>query len=172
MKPKLQNLLLAATVAAGLAWIATRPAALLAGVGKPAPGFQLAGLNGQTVSLSSYRGKLVLVNFWATWCPECRQEFPALEAAYRKHRADGFEVLAPSVDDRGRQAVLPFVAGYAPSFTICLADPKTADAYGVRALPASFLVGPDGVVLKTYLGAVEPSELENDIVAQLTRRRS
>lgn len=169
--PKPRVLLPLIVAAAALAYVASRPNPLV-NVGQPAPGFQLAGLNGQTVSLSSYRGKLVLVNFWASWCPECVEEFPTLEKAYRKHRADGFEVIAPSLDERGRKAVMPFMAKVETSFTVCLADPKTAAAYGVRGLPVSFLIGRDGVVLKSYLGAIEPSQLENDIVGQLSRRRS
>ena len=144
----------------------------MAEVGQPAPAFQLAGLNGRTVNLSDYKGKLVLLNFWASWCPECRDEFPTLQAAYLKHRAEGFEVVAPSVDDRGRTTVVPFLAAAAPTFTICLSDAKTSQAYNIYALPASFLVSPDGRVLKTYLGAIEPKQLENDILQQLPRRRS
>jgi peroxiredoxin len=160
-------------LAAGLAAISLRPAPTVK-MGEPAPGFMLANTAGQPVSLSSYRGKLVLVNFWATWCPECRQEFPVLEAAYRKHRAAGFEILAPSVDENGRKAVLPFLASTAaaPTFQVLLSDAKTGRAYGVRALPASFLIGPDGRLLKSYIGALEPGPLENDILQHLPRRNS
>jgi peroxiredoxin len=141
-------------------------------LGAPAPAFRLAGLNGQTVSLSDYRGKAVLLNFWATWCPDCREEFPVLEALQRRFHAEGLEVLAASVDDSGRKAVLPFVARQSPTFTILLADPAAAKAYGIRGIPATFLIGPDGVVARRYIGAVELRRLENDIVKVLPRRRS
>lgn len=146
----------------------------VAEVGQPAPAFQLAGLNGRTVALSDYKGKVVLLNFWASWCPECVEELPALQAVYLKHRAEGFEVVAASVDDQGRKAVLPFLAAakVPPTFTVCLADDKTSRAYAIHSLPASFLVGADGRVVKTYIGAVDPVQLENDILQQLPRRRS
>lgn len=141
-------------------------------IGKPAPGFQLANLAGQAVSLKDYRGKVVLLNFWATWCPDCREEIPTLQAAYDKLHAKGFEVVAPSVDNDGKKAVVPFVAKAGTTYTILLSDPKTADEYGVRGIPSSFLIGPDGTVVKHYLGAIEPRELENDILQQLSRRSS
>lgn len=147
-----------------------RPAAVV--VGQPAPAFRLASTAGSTVSLSDYRGKTVLVTFWASWCDSCKEEFPALEAVYQKHRKDGFEIVAPSVDVDGRKAVMPFLAKFSPTFTILLADPKTAESYGVRALPTAFLVGAEGNVVKRYLGPVEPQELENDILSELNRRRS
>jgi peroxiredoxin len=141
-------------------------------IGEAAPAFRLAGLNGQTASLSDYRGKTVVLNFWATWCPDCREEMPTLEALQRKFHSDGLEVVAASVDDAGRTAVLPFVARYSPTFTVLLADPSTARAYGVRAIPSTFLIGPDGRVIRQYAGALEPSQLENDILKTLPRRRS
>lgn len=134
-------------------------------VGRPAPAFHLASLDGLPVSLDRYKGKLVLVNFWATTCPDCRKELPALDAAYRRHRAEGFEVLAPSMD--GREAAAPFIAAHPASFTIAIADAKTAAAYGVHAVPSSLLIGPDGKVLKRYFGAIEPAELEKDIAGRL-----
>jgi thiol-disulfide isomerase/thioredoxin len=144
----------------------------LAEPGKPAPAFRLAGLAGQAVSLSDYRGRLLLVNFWATWCPDCREEFPLLERLYRRHRRAGLDIVAASIDEGGRKAVLPFVAAAAPSFTVCLADRKTQAAYSVRALPASFLIGPDGRLLKAYVGALDGAALENDILRYLPRRNS
>ncbi|MDE2039381.1 MAG: TlpA family protein disulfide reductase [Elusimicrobia bacterium] len=157
--------------AAGLYLILSRPADTVA-IGKRAPSFTLADISGRTVSLSDYRGKVVLLNFWASWCPICRQEFPDLQAVYQRRRRDGFALIAASVDDGGERAVLPFIAEQAPTFTICLADLKTQQAYGVRDLPTSFLIGPDGAVKKEYIGSIDPAELENDILSQLPRRRS
>jgi peroxiredoxin len=141
-------------------------------IGRPAPSFRLAGLNGRTVSLSDYKGKAVVLNFWATWCSDCREEFPALDDLQRRYKAAGLEVVAPSVDETGRTAVLPFVARTSPSFTILLADPSTARAYGVRGLPSTFLIAPDGSVAGRYIGPIQPRELENDILKLLPRRRS
>ena len=141
-------------------------------IGEPAPAFLLAGLNGQTVALSGYRGKAVLLNFWATWCPDCREELPRLDDLQKRYHDAGLEVVAASVDDAGRRAVLPYVARTAPSFTVLLADPRTAQAYGVRGIPATFLIGPDGRVVERYVGSINPKQLENDILKVLPRRRS
>lgn len=164
------NAVLAVAALAGALIIARgRPADVV--FGQRAPAFRLAGLAGQTVSLSDYHGKVVLLNFWASWCPTCREEFPVLDALYKKYRGEGFEIVAPSVDAEGRKAIMPFLAKAAPSFTVLLAGPKTAAAYGIRELPSSFLIGQDGVVLRRYVGGVAPARLENDILQQIQRRR-
>lgn len=161
-----------AAIAALVGFAITRSHPSPVQLGKPAPSFQLANLSGQAVSLKDYRGKVVLLNFWATWCPDCRQEIPTLQAMYDKLHAKGFEVVAPSVDDDGKRAIVPFVAKAGTTYTILLSDPKTTAAYGVNGIPSSFLIAPDGTVVKHYLGAVEPRELENDILQQLPRRPS
>ena len=149
---------------------ASRPSRLR--IGRQAPPFRLAGLAGQTVSLSDYRGKLVLLNFWASWCPDCRDEFLLLEDFQRRFRSRGLEVVAPSIDAADRKAVTSFLARLSPSFTVLLANPNTAQDYSVRALPSSFLIGPDGSIVRRYIGRLKPRQLENDILTALPRRPS
>ena len=158
--------LVALVLSAGALYIMFGAPASEVAIGKPAPAFKVAGLGGQTVSLSDYKGKTVLVNFWATWCVDCREEIPVLDALYKRHKASGFEIVAPSVDVDGRKAVVPFMAQFNPSYTVALADPRTAEAYGVRALPTTFLIGPDGVVIKKYLGALTAADTD-DILKHL-----
>jgi peroxiredoxin len=135
-----------------------------AGVDHAAPDFQLADLNGRTVSLSSYKGRVVLLNFWASWCDSCKEEMPALNELYKRRRGADFELLAASVDTTGRQPVLSFAARYEPAFPILLADSAVQDAYAVRDLPTSFLIGPDGRIARRYVGPIDPKVVENDIL--------
>lgn len=145
-----------------------RPSPLLA---QPAPGFRLSDAAGQLVSLSDYKGKVVLLNFWATWCDSCQQEMPALETIYRHYRPQGFTILAPSVDEAGRKAVIPFAARYGLSFPILIADVNTAKTYQIFGLPTSYLLDVQGRIARKYVGPIEPKVLENDILEQLKFRR-
>lgn len=140
-------------------------------IGTKAPGFTLSDLSGHVVTLAGYRGRPVLVNFWATWCPGCQQEMPDLEALYEKDRKDGVGLLALSVDD-SRQPVLPFVARMNPTFPILMCDPNTAKAYDIFGLPTTFLVDQDGVIVKKYVGGIDPAQAQNDILHLLKRRPS
>lgn len=177
MKPKLPPVALAAAVlalAAFAAWrLAFSPAAEApaAAVGAPAPDFTLSDLAGQRVTLSKFKGRPVLLNFWATWCQSCEQELPDLKALQAKLKPEGLVILAPSVDEAGKKAVFPFVARFELTFPVLYADPNTARAYGVRGLPTSWLVAPDGTLAKKYVGPLAFAEVENDIL-RLIRRPS
>jgi len=111
---------------------------------------------GATFRLADYRGKVVFLNFWATWCPPCKEEMPAMERLYQRYKDRGFVVLAVSVDAEGAPIVNPFVKEYKLTFPIGL-DPKMAVAehYGVRGLPTSFLVDKRGTLVGLALGPRE-----------------
>ena len=119
---------------------------------KLAEDFALSTPGGKTFRLSEHRGKVVFVNFWATWCPPCREEMPAMEKLWQRYRDRGLVVVAVSLD-RDPLVVPPFVKEKGFSFAVAL-DPKmqTAHAYGVRALPASFFVDRKGVMSLLALG--------------------
>lgn len=138
-------------------------------IGSRAPGFKLSDLGGKVVSLSDYRGRPVLVNFFATWCPGCVEETPDLEAFYKRHQKDGLAILSLSVDDT-KAPVMSFVARENPTYQVLMCDDKTAHAYDVYGLPASFLVSPDGVITAKYEGEIPIPEAENDILKLLPRR--
>lgn len=148
---------------------------LLAACGSPtgsreAPELVLPDLGGKTVSLAAYRGKPVLVNFWATWCDSCRQEMPALEALSR--RSGGrFTVIGVSLDEDAA-AVPPFARKYQLSFPLMIADRKVAAAYAVRGLPTAYLIDADGRIARRWVGALDVPAVENDILALLNRRPS
>ena len=119
---------------------------------KAAEDFTLPALDGGTFRLAEQRGKIVLVNFWATWCPPCLEEMPAMERLWRKHKDAGFVLVAVSVDT-DPQKVTPFVNEHRLTFPVAF-DTKMAiaDRYGVRALPSSFIVGRDGTLAALALG--------------------
>jgi peroxiredoxin len=119
---------------------------------KLAEDFALSMPAGGTFRLSEHRGKVVMVNFWATWCPPCLEEMPAMERLYRQQRESGFTLVAVSVDGDPK-LVGPYVAKHKFTFPIAL-DPKMdlANSYTVRALPSSFIVARDGNLAALAIG--------------------
>jgi peroxiredoxin len=109
--------------------------------------------DGKSLKLADYKGKVVFLNFWATWCPPCREEMPAMERLYRRYKEKGLVVVALSVDAEGAPVVIPFVKEHHFSFPLGL-DPKmaVAEKYGVRALPSSFLIDRKGQLAALALG--------------------
>ncbi len=118
--------------------------------------FTVPSPNGKTLRLADYKGNVVFLNFWATWCPPCKEEMPAMERLYQRYKDKGFVVLAVSVDAEGAPIVIPFVKEHKLTFPIGL-DPKMtlADRYGVRGLPTSFLVDKKGTLVALALGPRE-----------------
>jgi len=123
---------------------------------QPAKDFSVPTPDGKMLRLADQKGKVVFLNFWATWCPPCKEEMPAMERLYQRYKDKGFVVLALSVDAEGGRVVSPFVKEYKLSFPIGL-DPKmeVADRYGVRALPTSFLANRTGALVAVALGPRE-----------------
>ena len=123
-------------------------------VGHLAPDFLVHTLDGRDVRLSDYRGHVVFLNFWATWCGPCKVEMPAMETLYREYRPKGFAVLAVSTDAEGGAVTAPFRDALGLSFTIGH-DPEmtVGRLYGVRTLPLTFLIGRDGVITHQIFGA-------------------
>ena len=151
-------------------WSAQRPAPAAsahindAWTGKPAPAFLLNTLDGRGVKLSDFRGKVVLLNFWATWCAPCRVEMPWLADFYSRYQGQGLEIVGVSVDDDARDRVAAFVHARNVNYTIVLKDEGVADAYGgLRFLPQSFFIGRDGNIVKQTFGVRGKEDFENDI---------
>ena len=124
--------------------------------GFPAPNFTFPDLNGQQVSLSEHRGKVVLVNIWATWCPPCRQEMPSMQKLYERFKGENLEILAVSIDSTGREAVAPFVRTMNLTFPIML-DPKEVirPLYGITGVPESFIIDKEGIVVQKIIGPID-----------------
>ena len=122
--------------------------------GEPAPNFQLRDLNGRVVALSDLRGKVVLLNFWATWCGPCRVEMPAMERLYRAYDRKDFEILAVSTDAQGVAVTRPFQQENKLTFPILHdADFRVGLSYGARTLPMTFMVDREGIVRQHIFGA-------------------
>ena len=123
-------------------------------LGEPAPNFQLRDLNGHLITLSDLRGKVILLNFWATWCGPCRVEMPAMEQLYRMFQRKDFEILAVSTDAQGASITRPFQQENRLTFPI-LHDPdfRVGLIYGARSLPMTFLIDRKGVIRHQIFGA-------------------
>ena len=143
-----------------------RPSAPV-GEGHAAPDFRLAALDGAEQSLSGLRGRVVLLNFWATWCKPCEDEMPAMQRLYGALAGTGFELLAISVDT-GDDEVRAFRDRLALRFPI-LRDPEkqAASAYQTFRFPESWLIGPDGVVVARYVG---PREWDAPVYVERIRK--
>ena len=125
-----------------------------------APLFSVSGINynGKILSLKNYRGKIVLVNFWATWCPPCRDEIPRLEKFYKLHKKDGFAIIGLSVNNLGKNYVLHFIKtfkGGIITYPVGMADYSIEKAYGnIYEIPQSFLIDRNGYVVKHITGEI------------------
>lgn len=125
-------------------------------VGALAPDMQLVDLNGKTVAFEQFRGKVVMLNFWATWCPPCRAEMPAMQRLNEKMEGLDFVMLAVNVEPDGEHTVPSFLKGKAYTFPILLdLGAKAQNRYGVFRFPETFIIGKDGVILNHILGARE-----------------
>ncbi|HYC60105.1 MAG TPA: redoxin family protein [Thermoanaerobaculia bacterium] len=135
---------------------------LITDEGKPAPDFRLKTFDGRAVSLDDYRGKVVLLDFWATFCPPCVAALPELQALHAKHGARGFSVVGVTVDDRA--ALVQKATGRAKvTYPILQATPEVWNAYKVNALPALILVGRDGRIIKRYGGEADKQAMLAEI---------
>ena len=117
-----------------------------------APKVELQTADGTTVQLASYQGKVLLVDFWASWCTPCKTSFPALDALFREYASRGLEVVAINLDERRRDADT-FLADHPHHLTV-LFDPRGASplAFGVKGMPSSFLIDKAGTIRFTHMG--------------------
>jgi peroxiredoxin len=128
--------------------------------GNEAPDFTLPLLNGGEVKLSDYRGKVLLINIWATWCNPCREEMPSIQRLYQSTRGRPFDILAISIDTRGSTDVAPFVKSLGLTFPILLdADKDVNDLYQTTGVPESFIIDKEGVLRERIIGPLDWSDV-------------
>lgn len=145
--------------------------------GEVAPDLTLKDLNGADVSLSDYQGKVVLVNFWATWCEPCRVEIPWLIEMQQKYGSQGFVILGVALDEEGKSVVAPFVARERfdvngtkeqMSYKILIGNDDAADKFGgLFGYPTSILISRDGKQVKRVTGMISPEEMAKLVETQL-----
>jgi cytochrome c biogenesis protein CcmG/thiol:disulfide interchange protein DsbE len=129
-----------------------------------APDFALRDPDGRAVRLSDYRGKVVLLNFWATWCGPCAIEVPWFVEFERRHKDQGFAVLGISMDEDGWQVVRPYMSRVGINYRVLLGNDEVASLYGgVDSLPTTFLIDREGKVAKMHLGLVSKSRYEMEL---------
>jgi len=144
----------------------TRSMAPLAGLSdrQPAPDFALKDAAGATVRLSDYKGKVVLLNFWATWCAPCQAEIPWFVEFERTYASRGLAVIGVSMDEDGWKSVLPWIDARKVNYRISVGDDALAKEYGgVDALPETLLVDRAGRIAARHVGVISKSEYENEI---------
>jgi peroxiredoxin len=125
-------------------------------LGQPAPDFTFPDLDGKEVSLSDFRGKVVLVNIWATWCPPCRDEMPSMQKLYERFNGEQFEILAVSIDADGREAVAPFMEQMNLTFPALLdPDEKIRGLYAITGVPESFIIDRNGILVDRVIGPLD-----------------
>ena len=129
-----------------------------------APDFALKDADGRTVRLSDYKGKVLLLDFWATWCGPCKIEIPWFMDFERKHKDKGFSVLGVSMDDDGWESVKPFVNQLNINYRIVMGNDATADKFGgIEALPTTFLIDREGKIAAVHVGLASKSDIEDAI---------
>jgi peroxiredoxin len=138
-------------------------------IGYPAPDFTLLDVDGKSVSLSDNRGRVLLVNFWATWCTPCRVEMPSMETLYRQFSREEFEILSVSSDFEGAAVVKPFMRSYQLTFPALIDnDFEVSNLYQVRSIPATYIIDQEGVITHRYFGAkVWNDEASKEIIRKL-----
>ena len=135
---------------------------------KAAPEFSLKDANGRTVTLADYKGKVVLLNFWATWCGPCKIEIPWFIDFEQKYKDRGFAVLGIAMDEEGWDVVKPYVERSKVNYRVLMGTDSVAQLYGgVDALPTTFIVDPSGKIAATHVGLVSKSDYENGILELL-----
>lgn len=132
--------------------------------GVQAPDFTLLSLDGSKVKLSDYRGKAVLLNFWATWCPPCKVEMPWFEDLQKQYRNDGLVVLGVAMDDSEPATIAKFASQLGVNYQVLLGTDKVSDDYGdVQYLPTTFYIGRDGTIVDKMTGLLDRKDIEQAV---------
>ena len=136
---------------------------------RPAPDFSLPQLDGSDLRLSVYRGKVVLLDFWATWCDPCREEIPHLVELQQRYASSGLQIIGVSMDDSS-DPVRPFYQQFHMNYPVVMGTAQTGALYGgVLGLPITFLIGRDGCIYSKHIGATSLAAFEKEIRSLLQK---
>ena len=134
---------------------------------KPAPAFTRLSISNERLDLANLRGKVVLLNFWATWCAPCQIEMPRFEQWQDQYKKDGLAIVGVSMDDDGWKAVTPFIKSAGVPYQIVLGDEKTAKGYHIEGMPDTFLIDGEGRIAAIYKGMVDREDIEKNVQSLL-----
>lgn len=140
--------------------------------GKDAPDFTLQDLQGKQVKLSDFRGKAVLLNFWATFCGPCKVEMPWLVELQKQYGPQGLEIVGVALDDSGKDTIQKFATQMGVNYTILQGQDAVGDAYGAVGLPATYYIDRNGKIIDSALGLVSRSEIEDNIKKALVQTKA
>jgi peroxiredoxin len=156
---------------AAFAWFWARPPATVTEENRPAPAWSVQATDGRALGSEQLKGKVVLVNYWATWCPYCLKEMPVIEEFWQDHREEGFEVLAVSVDDPPGK-VAQYLKDHGYDFPAAPMDPSVYAAFGrADSIPTSFVIDRDGVIRHKIDGQVHYPRLEKLVLPLLEKAK-
>lgn len=136
---------------------------------KPAPEFTLQDGSGKTVNLKDYRGKVVLLDFWATWCHGCQEEIPWFSEFHRRYASEGLTVVGISLDSDGWKVVAPFVKTTKVPYQILLGNDAMSKTYGIENMPDTFLIDRQGRIAAAYAGLVDKDNVEANLRTMLSQ---
>ena len=137
----------------------------------PAPDFSLQALDGKTMRLSDFRGKAVLLNFWATWCSPCKIEMPWFIDLQKEYGSQGLQIVGVAMDDASKEDIAKFAKDMGVNYPILLGKEAVGDEYGgVPALPESFLIARDGRIVDRIIGLKGKAEIEDAVKKALDTR--
>ena len=140
---------------------------------KPAPNFTLKDADGNAVKLADYRGKVVLVNFWATWCGPCEAEIPWFIEFEKKYKDQGFAVLGVSMDDDGWKSVRPYIVSHKINYRVMIGSEVVSQQFGeIESLPTSFVLDREGRIASNHVGLIDKVDYQNEIVKLLQDPKS
>src|SRR5580704_9665579 len=132
--------------------------------GLPAPNFVLPTLDGSTIKLSDFRGKAVLLNFWATWCGPCKVEMPWFADLQKQYGKDGLVILGVAMDDSAPGTIAKFAQDLGVNYTVLIGTDKVSEDYGdVQYLPTTFFIGRNGAVVDKLTGLLDRKDIEDDV---------
>ncbi len=129
--------------------------------------FTLQDMQGKTVTLSENKGKVVLLEFWATWCPPCRPAVPVLERLHKQYKDKGLVVLAVSLDFGGWDELPPYIKQHGITYRVLKGTDRVAIQYQVRTIPMFLVLNKEGKIVRRYFGMGSDEDLEKDIVNNL-----
>ena len=133
-----------------------------------APNFSLQTQNGKVIELSKLKGRVVLVNFWATWCPPCRAEIPDFIEVYNTYKSKGFEIVGIALDEEGWSKVAPYIEKVKMNYPVVLGSAKVVQQYGgIEAIPTTFIIDKNGYIADSQVGLLSKELLEKALKSLL-----